>query len=71
MKLHCYPETGSLYIELKAAPGVETREVAEGLIADLDAQGQVVGFGMEDASARFDLTTLETVALPFKVIKAA
>jgi uncharacterized protein YuzE len=50
---------------------VETREVAEGLIADLDAQGQVVGFGMEDASARFDLTTLETSALPFKVIKAA
>lgn len=50
---------------------METREVAECLIADLDAQGQVVGFGMEDASARFDLTSLETSALPFKVIKAA
>lgn len=71
MKLHYYPETDSLYIELKPAPCVETREVAEGLIVDLDAQGQVVGFDIEDASARFDLTTLETIALPFKVIKAA
>ena len=71
MKLHYYPETDSLYIELKAAPGVETREVAEGLMVDLDAQGQVVGFDMEDASARFDLTTLETIALPFKVTRVA
>jgi uncharacterized protein YuzE len=26
MKLHYYPETDSLYIELKTAPGAETRE---------------------------------------------
>lgn len=71
MKLHYYPETDSLYIELKAGPGVETREVAEGLNVDLDAQGQVVGFDMEGASTRFDLTTLETIALPFTVIRAA
>ena len=71
MKLHYYPETDSLYIELKAAPGVETREVAEGLNVDLDAQGQVVGFDIDGASTRFDLTTLETIALPFTVIRAA
>jgi uncharacterized protein YuzE len=71
MKLHYYPETDSLYIELRAEPGAETREVAEGLNVDLDAQGQVVGFDIDGASARFDLTTLETVALPFTVTKAA
>lgn len=71
MKLHYYPETDSLYIELKAGPGVETREVADGLNVDLDAQGQVVGFDIDGASARFDLTTLETIALPFTVTKAA
>ena len=53
MKLHYYPETDSLYIELKAGPGVETREVAEGLLVDLDAQGQVVGFDIDGASSRF------------------
>ena len=30
MKLHYYPETDSLYIELKSSPGAETREVADG-----------------------------------------
>ena len=27
MKLHYYPETDSLYIELKKQPGAETREI--------------------------------------------
>ena len=71
MKLHYDPETDSLYIELKAEPGVETREVADGLIVDLDAKGQVVGFDIDGASARFDLTTLETIALPLAGTRAA
>jgi uncharacterized protein YuzE len=36
MKLHYYPETDSLYIELKDSPGVQTREVVPGLSVDLD-----------------------------------
>ena len=32
MKLHYYPETDSLYIELKSTPGTETREVVAGLV---------------------------------------
>ena len=43
MKLHSYPETDSLHIELRAEPGIETREVAPGLNADLDAAVDVVG----------------------------
>ncbi len=50
MKLHYYPETDSLYIELKTAPGVEAREVVEGLVVDLDANGEVVGFDLDHAS---------------------
>ncbi len=64
MNLHYYPETDSLYIELKDTPGAETQEVAEGVTLDLDATGDVVGFDIENASKRFDLTTLEAVALP-------
>jgi uncharacterized protein YuzE len=30
MKLHYYPETDSLYIELKSAPGAEAREIVAG-----------------------------------------
>jgi uncharacterized protein YuzE len=47
MKLHYYPETDSLYIELKAAPGTQTREVADGLVVDLDERGEVVGFDID------------------------
>jgi uncharacterized protein YuzE len=71
MKLHYYPETDSLYIELKSQPGVEVREVADGLNVDLDAAGEVVGFDIDHASTRFDLTTLETTALPVTTTRAA
>lgn len=71
MKLHYYPETDSLYIELKPTPGTETREVADGLNVDLDATGAVVGIDIDGASRRLDLETLETVAVPFKTTRAA
>lgn len=64
MKLHYYPETDSLYIELKPAPGAETREIVEGLLVDLDANGDVVGFDIDHASTKLDLSKVETVALP-------
>jgi uncharacterized protein YuzE len=64
MKLHYYPETDSLYIELKDQPGAETREVADGVNLDLDADGDLVGFDIDNASKRFDLTKLEAIALP-------
>lgn len=66
MKLHYYPETDSLYIELRATPVAETREIAEGLLADLDTEGGVVGLDIDGASRRLDLSTLETTALPLK-----
>ena len=71
MKLHYYAETDSLYIELRAGAGVEVREIAEGLNADLDASGRVVGLDIDHASTQLDLSTLETFALPHTNIKAA
>ena len=71
MKLHYYSETDSLYVEFKDGPGVETREVTDGLNVDLDAAGEVVGFDIDQASQRLDLSTLETQALPLHSIKAS
>jgi uncharacterized protein YuzE len=64
MKLHYYPETDSLYIELKSVPGTETREIVAGLNVDLDAKGEVVGFDIDHASGKLDLSKIETIALP-------
>ena len=66
MKLHYYPETDSLYIELKAGPASETREVAAGINADFDARGDVVGLDIDQASRKLDLSTLESVDLPLR-----
>ena len=71
MKLHYYAETDTLYIELRDGAGVEVREIADGLNADLDAEGRVVGLDIDHASTKLDLTTLETVALPHITMKAA
>ncbi len=64
MKLHYYPETDSLYIELKSAPGIEAREIVDGLVVDFDANGDVVGFDIDHASRKLDLSKIETIALP-------
>jgi uncharacterized protein YuzE len=71
VKLHYYPETDSLYIELKSGAGVETREVTPGVNVDLDAAGGIIGFDIDRASAQLDLSTLETIALPLANTHAA
>ena len=70
MKLHYYPDTDSLYVELKDGPGVETHEVADGLNVDVDAAGGVVGLDIDHAAERLDLTTLEVDALPVRKYQA-
>ena len=67
MKLHYYPDTGSLYIEFNVAPSTETLETADGLNAD----GRPVRFVIDHASTKLDLATLKTNALPFHSIMAA
>lgn len=70
MRLAYYPETDSLYVDFKPTPGTETREITDGLNVDLDANGEVVGFDIDHASRRLDLSTLETESLPLRNTKA-
>lgn len=64
MKLHYYPETDSLYIDLNARFSVDSREIADGLVIDFDGDGNPVGIDIDRASEKLDLRTLEAVALP-------
>ena len=48
MKLHYDQETDSLYIDLNARPSVDSREIQEGVVADFDAKGQIVGKAREN-----------------------
>lgn len=50
MKVRYYPETDSLYIELKGAASAESYEVCDGLVVDLDNGGVAVGLEIEHLS---------------------
>lgn len=68
MKFRYYPETDHLYIELSPTPGADADEVAPGVVLDLDANGQVVGIDVEDASKKVDLSRLEAEGLPTRTV---
>lgn len=71
MKLHYDRETDSLYIALNARPSVDSKEIQDGLVIDLDAKGRIVGIDIQHASELLDLTTLETESLPAAKLKLA
>jgi uncharacterized protein YuzE len=64
MKLHYYPETDSLYIDLSERTSVDSREVAPGVVLDFDAEGRLVGIDINRASRVVNLSRLETESLP-------
>ena len=71
MKLHYNAETDSLYIELSPRPSADSREVVDGLVADLDAEGNVVGIDIDQASKKLDLGSLEALGLPTTSLRVA
>ena len=64
MKLHYYPETDSLYIDLNDRPSADSREVAPGVVADFDAAGTLVGIDIDNASSKVQLKELILSRLP-------
>lgn len=64
MKLHYYPETDSLYIDLTERESASSKEVSPGVVADFDDEGKLVGIDLDGASRVADLSRLEAVALP-------
>jgi len=67
MKLNYHPETDSLYIDLSERPSAESREISEGVVLDYDAQGNLVGIDIDNASAKVQLTDLILSKLPSKI----
>ncbi|MEK7230091.1 MAG: DUF2283 domain-containing protein [Candidatus Binatota bacterium] len=64
MKLNYYPDTDSLYIDLSEQPSVESREISEGIVLDYDAEGNLVGIDIDNASRKVDLKKLTLNKLP-------
>lgn len=58
MKIKYFPQTDTLYIELRDAYIAETRYIGENTQIDVDAQGVMCGITIEHASQRTDLPNL-------------
>lgn len=54
MKVRYFSDTDTLLIEFRDAPVVESRELDEDTVLDLDAQGKICSITIEHASTRAD-----------------
>ena len=71
MRIEYFPDTDSLYIDLDERPGVDAREVGDGIVIDLDEGGHPVGIDIDQASKHLDLGTLDLRRIPFVAEKVA
>ncbi|MDX6612303.1 MAG: hypothetical protein QOD75_1489 [Blastocatellia bacterium] len=71
MKVNYYPDTDSLYIDLSSKTSVDSREVSEGVVLDYDADGNLVGIDIDEASLKLDINELVLSKLPAKVKRVA
>ena len=55
MKVSHDRETDMLYIEVEERPSLESFELFDGIVIDLDADEHVVGIEIEDASQKLDV----------------
>ena len=66
MKITYYPDTDSMYIDLKANSSVESKEVSPGVVLDYDDAGNLVGIDIDNASKKLDLKELILNKLPIE-----
>ena len=71
MKLNYYPDTDSLYIDLAEHPSVESREISEGIVLDYDAEGNLVGIDIDNASRKVQLQRLVLTGMQSEIEKRA
>ena len=58
MKMSYFQDTDTLYIEFKEDSVVETKDLDENTLLDLDAAGNIVAITVEHASKRTDVSQL-------------
>ncbi len=64
MKLQYFPDTDTLYVDLRDEPATESEEIAPDVVADYNTAGQIVGISIDSASTKVDLTAVDVRDLP-------
>lgn len=63
MKVRYFDDTDTLYIEFRADGIVETRDLDDDTVLDLDEQGRICAITVERASERTDIHALTVEGL--------
>lgn len=63
MKIEYVKEEDALYIRLREAKIVDSKDIEEGVTVDLDENGHVVGFEILDASERLGMSDLVNISI--------
>ena len=71
MRINYYAETDSLYIDFSSKPSVDSREVSDGVVLDYDAEGNLVGIDIDQASTKLEMNELILSRLPAEVKQVA
>jgi uncharacterized protein YuzE len=66
MRFSYHSETDSLYIHLTEQPGADVHAVSDDIVLDMNADGELVGIEIQNASRHIDLSVLEIGSLPLK-----
>jgi len=64
MKIRYFADTDTLYIEFKPVPVVETRDLDENTVLDLDAAGRIAAITVEHASERAGIPEFSYEEIP-------
>ena len=71
MRINYDPDTDSLYIDLSSKTSVDSSEVSDGVVLDYDADGNLVGIDIDQASVKLDINELILNKLPAEVTQLA
>jgi len=63
MKIEYSKSVDALYIRLREAKIVDSKDIEEGVTVDLDENGHIVGLEILDASEKMNITDLVNISI--------
>ncbi len=72
MKIEYSKTADALYVYFKQCEVAKSREIEEGVVVDLDAEGHIVGIEVLDASTRIGVRNLVNISienLPMELVE--
>ena len=63
MKIEYSKSIDALYIKLKSAKVVDSKDIEEGVTVDLDENGHIVGLEILDASEKLNISELVNISI--------